>query len=83
MFVQKYSKNKKTYKLENFEDRKTKIEYFSFCNILLLISYLRLVLFLFLLKNKNSKIQFLRGEPYFFKKKNSRSPGGEPAMVLS
>ena len=36
----------------------------------------------FFAKNKNSKIQILRGEPYFFKKINIRSPGGELAMVL-
>ena len=28
------------------------------------------------------EIQFLRGEPYFLQKKNIRSLGGEPAMVL-
>ena len=33
-------------------------------------------------KNKNWEIQFLRDEPYFFKKKKIHSPGGEPAMVL-
>jgi hypothetical protein len=31
---------------------------------------------------KNEEIQFLRGEPYYFKKINIRSPNGEPAMVL-
>ena len=36
----------------------------------------------FFVKNKIWEIHFWRGEPYFFKKINIRSPGDEHAMVL-
>ena len=73
------SKNK-NYKIIKFwRQEKNRINFF--CNILLLLSYLRSIWMNFLLQNKNWEIQFLRGEPYFSKKKN-RSPGGKHVMVL-
>ena len=60
-----------------------KIEYIGFCNILLLLSYLRLFLSDFFAKKwKIEKIQFLRDWPYFSKKTSICSPDGEPDMVL-
>ena len=47
--------------------QKMKTNEISFCNILLFLSLLRSFIYLFLLKNKIEKFNFLRGEPYLLK----------------